>query len=84
MAYRTSNQAWSEGLEAGIYCQQYKSELQTAIVTHLQKKKFQLSGWLAVPIFPDNLGLYFIDNYTTVCHSFLVLLKQLLRLNYFE
>ena len=37
MAYRTANQAWSKGLDAGTYC--ITAELQTADVAYFQRKK---------------------------------------------
>ena len=53
MAYRTSNQAWSKGLNAGTYSRTSKCQCslfpkKTAII-----QIFCISGWLAVPINPD-------------------------------
>jgi hypothetical protein len=48
MASRTSNQAWSKGLDAGAYCKYLTDELQTASVAYFQRK-LQLSGFSAYP-----------------------------------
>jgi hypothetical protein len=48
MASRTSNQAWSKGLDAGTHCKIVTAELQTANVAYFQRK-IQLSGFSVYP-----------------------------------
>jgi len=58
MASRTSNQARTKGVDAGMNILSIvTAELQTANVTYFQRKiqssGFSISGWLAAPINPD-------------------------------
>ena len=49
MDSRTSNQAWSKGLDAGAYSKLLTAEYQKANVTYFQRK-IQLSGFFTYPV----------------------------------
>jgi hypothetical protein len=49
LASRTSDQAWSKGLDAGAYSKQLTAEYQTANANYFQRN-IQLSGFFTYPV----------------------------------